>query len=158
MNINATLFVQALVFLTFVMLTMKYIWPLLSDVLEKRRHEIADGLAAAEQGRQQLESAHDRVQALMNQAKEQSAAIIEQSQTQARQIIEEAKHKAHLEAERINALAQDEIQQQYGLVRDQLMKQVSQLVLSGATKVLQREIDQASNEQLIDEIIKAEAH
>ncbi len=154
MNINATLFVQALVFLTFVMVTMKYIWPLLSDVLEKRQQEIADGLAASEQGKQELASAHSRSEALISEAKSQSATIIEQSNGQAQQIIEEAKQQARVEAERIVALAQDEIQQQYGLARDQLMKQVSAIVVAGAEKVLQREVDQASNDRLIDELVK----
>lgn len=154
MNINATLFVQALVFITFVMLTMKYIWPLLNDVLEKRRKEIADGLAAAEQGKEALALAASQSEKIIADAKAQSSSIIEQANDRATRIIEDAKEKAHVEGKRLVELAQGDIQQQYSLAKEQLMKQVSQLAIAGAEKILQKEVDKASNDRLIDLFVK----
>ena len=61
MNINATLFGQALWFAVFIWLTMKYIWPPLQKAMKDREKQIADGLAASEKGRQELEQAAQRV-------------------------------------------------------------------------------------------------
>ncbi|MFN8735929.1 MAG: F0F1 ATP synthase subunit B, partial [Betaproteobacteria bacterium] len=47
MNINATLFVQLVVFFIGAWVTMKFIWPPLIKALDERRQKIADGLAAA---------------------------------------------------------------------------------------------------------------
>ncbi len=156
MNINATLLVQALVFITFVLLTMKYIWPLLSDVLEKRRQEIADGLAAAEQGKQSLALAASQAEEIITEAKQKAASILDQSNAQAQQIVENAKQQAREEGQRLLALAQDDIQRQYDMAKNELMQQVSQMVVLGAEKVLQKEIDKASNDHLISQFIKEE--
>ena len=156
MNINATLFVQALVFIVFVMITVKYIWPLLDNILEKRRKEIADGLAAAEQGKQDLALAHHQSQQIINEAKAKATHIVEQSTLRANCIIDDAKEQAIVEGERLITAAQQEIQQHYNTAKQQLMKQVSHLVIAGAEKVLQREVDSASNDQLINALVNQE--
>lgn len=156
MNINATLFVQVLVFITFVALTVKYIWPLLDGVLEKRRKEIADGLAAAAQGKKDLELAGCKSREMLEEAKAQAAQVLEQAGARANRMIEDAKQQARAEGERLMALTQEEVQQHYHAARAQLMKQVSQLVIAGAEKVLQREVDKASNDHLIDTLIREE--
>ena len=57
MNINLTLFGQAISFAIFVWFCVKYVWPPVLKALEERESRIADGLAAAEKGQQDLESA-----------------------------------------------------------------------------------------------------
>ena len=48
MSINATLFVQAIVFAILVWFTMKFVWPPIAVALDERAKKIADGLAAAD--------------------------------------------------------------------------------------------------------------
>ena len=48
MSINATLFVQAIVFAILVWFTMKFVWPPIAAALDERAQKIADGLAAAQ--------------------------------------------------------------------------------------------------------------
>ena len=55
MSLNVTLFAQAAVFLAFIWFTVKLVWPHLLRAIEARQKTIAEGLAAAEQGRQSLE-------------------------------------------------------------------------------------------------------
>lgn len=156
MNLNATLLVQMLCFITFVLITMKYIWPPITSILEKRRKEIADGLAAAEQGKKELELAHYKMKEILTDAKTQAAHIIEQANTRAHRIVEDAKEKARDEGERLVRLAQDEITQRYISAKTDLMKNVSQIVIAGAEKILQHEIDKASNDRLIRELVSDE--
>ena len=56
MNINLTLFAQAVSFTAFIWFTVKFVWPHMLRAIESRQKTIADGLAAAEQGRKSLES------------------------------------------------------------------------------------------------------
>src|SRR3990167_6874009 len=156
MNLNATLLVQMLCFVTFVMITMKYIWPPIANILEKRRKEIADGLAAAEQGKKELELAHHKSKEILKEAKTQAAFIIEQANAHSHRIVEDAKEKAREEGERLIKLEQGEIDQRYVAAKAELMKNVSQIVIAGAEKILQHEIDKASNDRLIRELVSDE--
>jgi F-type H+-transporting ATPase subunit b len=156
MNLNATLLVQMLCFIAFVAVTMKYIWPPLNNILEKRRKEIADGLAAAEQGRKDLELAEHKSREIITEAKSHGAHIIEQANVRANRIIEDAKEKARDEGEYLKKLAEDEIEQKYNAAKQKLLQQVSQIVIAGAEKILQGEVDKASNDRLIREMVSDE--
>lgn len=153
MNINASLIVQMLVFVVFIALTMRFIWPPIVKALETRRKTIADGLAAAEQGRKELELAEIKSKETLTEAKGQAAHIIEQANQRANHIIEEAKAKAREEGEHLLQLAKSEIEQEYNAAKTQLLKQVSNIAVAGAEKILQREVDKASNDRLVDELV-----
>ena len=57
MNINATLIAQTIMFILFVWFCMKFVWPPIMQALSDRKKQIADGLAAGERGKQELEQA-----------------------------------------------------------------------------------------------------
>ena len=57
MNINASLFVQMVVFFIGCFITMKYIWPPLIKAIEERQNKIAEGLAAADKSAEALAEA-----------------------------------------------------------------------------------------------------
>ena len=153
MNLNATLIVQMVVFVIFVVATMRYIWRPLAKVLEDRQHKIADGLAAAEEGQTKLELAELKSKEMLDDAKVQAAHIIEQANQRAAHIVEESKGKAREEGEHLLELTKDEIAQEYNAAKEQLMKQVSDIAVAGAEKILQKEVDKASNDRLVDELV-----
>src|SRR3989338_4501160 len=138
-----------LVFAAFVMFTMKLVWPPLARALEERQEKIADGLAAAERGRKELELAQHRVTDDLKQAKVQSADIVEKANKRAAQIIEEAKEAAKAEAQNQAKLAQEQLHQQVNQARQALKKQVAGLAIAGAEQILMREVDAKSNEALL---------
>jgi F-type H+-transporting ATPase subunit b len=153
-EINLTLIVQMLVFAAFVLFTMKLVWPPLSKALEERQDKIADGLSAAERGRKELELAQHRVKDELKQAKVQSADIIEKANKRAVQIVEEAKEVAKHEAQIQLKLAQEQLVQQVNHARDELRKQVVGLAITGAEKILMREVDAKANAALLDNLIE----
>lgn len=154
MEINLTLIVQMLVFAAFVLFTMKLVWPPLAKAMEERQDKIADGLAASERGRKELELAQHRVKDELKQAKVQSADIIEKANKRAAQIIEEAKETAKHEAQMQVKLAQEQLLQQINQAKDALRKQVANLAITGAEKILMREIDAKENTALLDNLIE----
>lgn len=153
MDINATLIVQMLVFATFVWFTMKFVWPPLAKAMEARQDTIAEGLAAGERGKKELELAQHRVTDQLKQAKADALSIIEQANKRAASIIEEAKDDARQESSRIMQSANEQIQQQIIQAGDTLKKSVASLAVIGAEKILNKEID-ANNKALVDKFIE----
>lgn len=149
MNINATLFGQALWFAVFIWLTMKYIWPPLQKAMQDRQKQIADGLAAAEKGRQELELAAQRVTEELQKAREQASEVLAHAEKRASELVEEAKDNAKAEGERIVNAAKAEIEQEVNRAREQLRSQVAVLAVAGAEKILKREIDASAHAQLL---------
>lgn len=149
MNFNATLIGQSITFLVFVWFCMKFIWPPLMHALDERKKKIADGLASAERGRHEQELAEERAKQILHKAKEQAGEIINRADRRAAEIVDEAKDDARLEGNRLKAAAQAEIEQEVNRVKEELRGQVVSIALAGAGKVLEREVDAATHEELL---------
>jgi F-type H+-transporting ATPase subunit b len=152
-NINATLLGQAITFAILIWFTMKFVWPPLLQAMEERAKTIADGLAAAERGKHDLELAAKRSAELIHQAKEKAGEIISAGEKRASEIIEEAKVNAKAEGDRIIAGAKAEIDQEVFRAKEQLRTQVSAVALAGAGKILGREIDAKAHNDLLDKLV-----
>ena len=154
MNINLTLFAQAVVFAAFIWFTTKLIWPHMLRAIEQRQKTVAAGLAAAEQGRQSLETSRRQAEQALMDARGRSAELIAQAEKRAAQLIEEAKNTAKAEGEREKAAARADIQQEVSRAREQLREQVAALAVAGAEKILRREVDAKAHADLLDGIKK----
>ncbi len=152
MNINATLIAQALSFAIFIWFTVRFVWPMITDAMDERNRRIADGLAAAERGRQDLQQASQRTADMMREAKQQAQEILAQAERRGAQLVEEAKQAAVAEGQRLIAGAKAEIDQEVARAREGLRNQVSQLAVAGAEKILRREVDAKAHADLLAEI------
>jgi F-type H+-transporting ATPase subunit b len=141
MNINFTLFAQAATFAVFIWFTAKFVWPHLSRAVEARQKQIAEGLAAAERGKQDLEQAAVRTADMLREARQQAQEILVQAEKRASQIVEEAKVAASAEGARLVAGAKAEIEQEVPRARETLRTQVAALAVAGAEQILRREVD-----------------
>ena len=155
MQFNATLLGQAITFAILVWFTMKFVWPPLTNMMDERARRIADGLAAAERGKQDLEAAEKLVADEVRKAKQQSTEIMLAAEKRANQIVEEAKDAARVEGAKLVSDAKAEIAQEGLRAKEVLREQVAVLAVAGAEKILRREIDQAKNADLLASI-KAE--
>jgi len=140
-NLNATLFAQLVVFFILAWFTMQFVWPPIVKALDERAKKIADGLAAAERGKQDLELATKRSTESLREGKEKAAELIANAEKRAAQLIEEAKLNAKVEADRVVAGAKAEIEQEAVRAKEQLREQVAGLVITGAEQILRREIN-----------------
>ena len=152
MNINLTLLMQAIGFGLFIWFTAKFIWPPLMRAIDTRQKQIADGLAAGEQGRQDLVSAEKRAAEMIAEAKVKASEIVATGEKFKAETIDQAKVEAGAERERIIAAAKAEAQQEYASAREQLRNQVADLAVAGASKILKREIDPKAHAALLAEI------
>ena len=152
MNLTFTLFAQAAVFIAFVLFTKRFVWPYLLRAIETRQKTIADGLAAAEEGRRSLEVSSRRAEEEMRKARERAGEVLAQAERRAAQMIEEARNAAKEEGEREKAAAKAEIAQQVTRAREQLRDHVASLAVAGAEKILRREVDARAHGELLDSI------
>ena len=155
MNFNATLIGQSITFILFVWFCMKMVWPPIMNALETRKKQIADGLAAADRGKHELELAAKSAADNMRAAKAQAAEVLAQAEKRAAQIVDEAKNAAKAEGDRQLAAAQASIEQEANRAREGLREQVAALAVAGAEKILRREVNAQSHGDLLNQL-KAE--
>ena len=152
MNINLTLIIQMIVFALVVWFTMSKVWPLLMTTIEERQRKIAQGLAAADRGEQELQQARDGAEAILREARERGGQIIEQAQHRANDILEQARVSATQEGQRLVASAQQQIGLEASRAREILRREVGEIVVAAASKLLEREIDPRAHQELISKL------
>ena len=155
MNLNATLFAQMVVFFILWWVVAKFVWPPLIKALDERAAKVAEGLAAAEKGKVDLDLATKRADQALAQAKSEGTQRIAEAEKRAQQSAEEIKQNAQAEAARIIAQAKSEAEQQVIRARDVLRNEVAVLAVKGAEQILRREVDPKAHAALLDQL-KAE--
>jgi F-type H+-transporting ATPase subunit b len=151
-DLNATIIGQSIAMIVFVWFCMKFVWPLIMGMIEERQTQIADGLAAAEKGARSLEEAQGQIKLLEDEARGQARQIIDQANSRGNSIVEEARTTADQERERILASAQSEVEQEVNRARDTLRSEVGAIAVAGAEKILLREIDANTHQELLDKL------
>jgi F-type H+-transporting ATPase subunit b len=152
MNINFTLVMQAVAFALFIWFCARYIWPPMMSAIAARQKTIADGLAAGERGRADLASSEKRIAQLVDEAKSKAQEIVAQGEKFRSETVELAKREAKVEADKIVAAAKAEIGQEVARAKESLRSSVSMLALTGAGKILKREVDPKAHADLLREI------
>ncbi|WP_330946638.1 F0F1 ATP synthase subunit B [Thermomonas sp. LB-4] len=152
MNPNITLLGQMISFAILIWFSVKFIWPPLIKAIEERQQKIAEGLAAADNAQKNLAQADAKVADELKTARAKANEIIEQAHQRANALIDAAKADAIAEGARQKALAEAEIEAAANRAKEELRKQVSLLAVSGAEKLLKREINANDQKALIDEL------
>ncbi|HNP36090.1 MAG TPA: F0F1 ATP synthase subunit B [Woeseiaceae bacterium] len=152
MDMNLTLWGQMIAMLVFVWFCMKYIWPPILKALEERQKQIEDGLAAADRGEERLVQARAEADEIVAEARQQATTILNQANARANEIVAEGKAGGIRERERQLAAAIAEIEQEASRAREELRGQVSAVALAGAEKILRREIDAQTHQDILGKL------
>lgn len=152
MNINATLLVQIVVFAALWWFTARYVWPPITTALDERSKKIADGLAAADKAKADLQAAEQRVELELKKARDSATEVRAGAEKQASGLLEEARS----EAARILAAAKKAAEEEAILAaqraKEQLRDQVALLAVAGAERILRREIDAGKHADLLSNL------
>lgn len=154
MNLNATLILQSIAMMIFVWFCMKFIWPPLLKAMDERRERIAEGLAASDRAEKELEEAKTRADEQLREAKDKAYQIVEQANQRHSQILEQAKDDANSEKQRSVSAAEAEIAQAANQAREELRTAVAALAVKGASKILEKEVDEKTHRELLDKLIE----
>lgn len=154
MNLNATMLGQMLTFGIFVWFTMKFVWPVLDKILEERKAKIADGISAAEKGHRILEKAELDVKAKIAEAKKEGERFTLQARKQAEHILEEARNQAHKEKADIIASGRAQVDQALNAAKHEMQSKIAHLVVSGAEKIIAKDIKPSDHELILANVSK----
>jgi len=151
-NLNSTMFVQAIVFLILAWFVAQFVWPAVMGSLDARAKKIAEGLAAADQGKKAMADAEVRVQAELAGARDEGQKRIADAEKRAQMVADEIKANAHAEANRIIAQAKADAEQQVTKAREELRAQVAGLAVKGAEQILKREVNASAHADLLSQL------
>lgn len=154
MNINATLFVEVLIFLSFVWLTMKYVWPHVNEVIEERQSLIAEGVKNAKESSEKLSSAKVEAKQILEDAKDSNREVMAHTEERLRNILDQAHQQGEQERQRIVERAELDIQQSKKIAYEDLLNKVSSLTMKAAKAVLRDTVDVNIDQKLVDQLIK----
>jgi F-type H+-transporting ATPase subunit b len=148
-NINATLFLQAIVFALFVWFTMSWVWPPIARALDERAAKIAEGLSAADKAKADLQASNRRVEQELSVARNEAAKRLADAERLAQAMIDEAKQKAAAEGAKMIEQARVEASQEVTKAREALRDSVAALAVKGAEQILRREVDAGVHAELL---------
>ena len=154
MNLNLTLFGEIITFAILVWVTMKYVWPPIIRAVEERNKTIADGLAAAERGKQELSEAKTRREELMHDARARASEAMRDGERRRSEIVDAARTEAESEKERILRQGREQVEHERAAMSREMQGKLSSLVVAGAEKILRREVDEKTHTDILAEMRK----
>lgn len=152
MNFTLTIIVQAVVFALFIWFVAHFAWPYMLRNIEARQKMIADGLAEAERGKSSLADAQKQTEAMLKEARDRAHELMVQAEKSANQRVEDAKGQAKVEADRLVAAAHAQIGQEVQSAKQQLREQVASLAITGAERILRREVDAKAHADMLNQL------
>lgn len=155
MDINLTLLGEILTFAVLVFVTMKYIWPPLTEAMEERQQKIAAGLAASERGQHDMEIAQQKATAILNEAYQKAQTLIDQAQKEMTTLLEDAKITAKKEGDKIITASQVALEKEKLLAKQELQKYLAELTIAATKQLLQEKVDPKLNQNLVDNFIQS---
>lgn len=152
---NGTFFVELAVFIVLLFIAWRYIIPPVSKALESRQEKIRESLAAADAARAEAAAADDERARVLAEAREQARQIVAGAQATSDQLKAEAGGRAQAEYDRILAHAQGEVDAARQQAIEEASARIGEIVFELVNKIVGREVDQATHDDLVREAVAA---
>ncbi len=135
-------------------LLRRFLYKPIADLMENRTKEIEEGLELAEENRQRQEQLNSEYQQKIQEARQEAREIVEKAYTQKDEILKEARKEADQKTEEMLAKARSEIEAEKNKVFDDLRQDIVSISVSIASKIMEKEIDEASQEKLVQRYLE----
>lgn len=155
LGIEPTLLAAQIVnFLIILVLLNKLLYKPILTMLEKRKKEIADGVAMSENMKHEEEKMQEKHEKVLSKAREEALSIIEDAKKQAKDVEKELVAKAHEEALVILMRAKDEAKEIARQSKMAIAKQAVELAVTMAKRLLDSIMNPKEQHAVIDSKIK----
>jgi F-type H+-transporting ATPase subunit b len=151
----AAYFAELVGFAIFIGLIVWKVAPAVQRVLDRRRETIRSAIDGAEAVRKAAGEELERRKVLLEEARVEAAAILSQAEETAAQLREDGRAHARQDYERTIREAQAEIESETQRAREDVTREVGEIVLAAAEKVVRAELDPARQHALVDQVIAA---
>ncbi len=154
LGLNIGTFIAEVVsFLIFLWLMSKFAFPPIEKILGDRRQRIEGAIEEARRDREEAARLKEQFEAQIESARHEAQSMIERAQRTADLQAQETIQGAREEAERLLAMAREEIEGEKREALREIRKEVAELSLSIAGRVLQEELDGTRQRKLVDEFL-----
>ena len=156
LGINAAAFLSQLAsFLIVLFILGRYVLPIFQRTLAKRQEVIREGVENAEKAKRDVAEAQSNAERIILDAKRQAQEVIERASQNAEQIAQQIQDEAREKAEKYNQQQVARIQQEANRARMELSRDVVNLSIEAASKVINRSVDSKDNRRLVEEFVTA---
>lgn len=128
----------------------KWVFGPVSDIIERRKETIQEGVNKAQLSQQELEKAQEVAEQTIKEAKAQANTIVANAQERSDDLVAGAQAKAQQEADAIAAKAQESIEKEKEKAQRELLEKTAGLVSLGVQKILEEEVTDAKDKELTD--------
>ena len=146
-----TLGTTVVVFVLFLLLAMKFVWPHILKGLDQRDQKLRDDLEAADEARKQAKAALAEYEQELSSARNEAGEMIAKARTDAKAAAEELRANNTRELAEMKNAATNEIEAAKKAAIVELHAEASTLAIAIASRVLGREISSTDQQSLVDE-------
>ena len=148
-------FWHSLIFIALIFLLKKFAWKPILDTINEREDGIKEALESAEKAREEMKLLKSDNEETLKKARAQRDALLKEAREMKQGLIDEAKDEANHEAKKIINQAQETIESEKNAAISDLKKQVANLSVEIAEKVLKEKLsDDQSQMKLINDLVK----
>lgn len=135
------IFWMTISFLLLLWVLKKFAWKPILKMLKDREESIDKALKSAEEAREEMANLQARNTELLQQAQEERAALLSEAMALKNKMLDDAKAASKAEADRIFAESKQLIEQERVKAMNELKKEVADLSILVAAKILKDELD-----------------
>jgi len=145
--------VQLVAFLVFIYLLWRFAVGPIVRVLDQRAERIRESMASAERMQAELKETQARNEDALLQARREAQEIVASARQTGEQLIAKAREEASVQQEEYLRRAEDTLRQQTEEARIALRKEVGDLAVLAAGKIVRKELDPAAQARLIEQTL-----
>jgi F-type H+-transporting ATPase subunit b len=146
----SSFFVQIIAFIILYVLLQKFAFGPLFGTMEKRRQLVLEQVHTAEQNRKQSDQLLNEQKQIIIEAKKQAFEIIEQANQMSSKQADDIIQATRIETTRMKEETQKDIENEKNKAIASLRNEVSNLSILIASKILEKQIDEKSQKELIE--------
>lgn len=148
-----TMIAQVFNFLILVFILAKFAYKPLMKILDERSAKIKSDLDSAEAENQAAQKLREEYLAKLNEARTEAQGIVDKAFKAAELSKQEIINEARSESERLVKAARDEIARERDKALNDLRAEVVTLSLAAASKIISKNMDEASNAKMVEDFI-----
>lgn len=146
--------ITIIAFVLLYLLLNKYAFGPLFNIMEQRKRLVVGELEQAEANRKESAAMLEEQRKAIEQARKEALEIVENSRKVSTKSAEELVEAAKIEAARLKEAAQQDIVSEKNQAIAELRKQVGEMSVKIASKIIEKEVDASSQEALVDKYLK----
>lgn len=157
LEINWNLLFSAITVLVLYLILKHFFFEKVHKFMEARKAAVQDNLDRAKATEEEAQALLSEYQATLSNAEEEKRAIIKEAKAEADRRADTIVGEAKIQAQQIVSEAHENMRAEEEKAVVQLKKEVSSLAVLAAERIMQRELDEKSQQALVDQVLEEAA-